>query len=126
MEPSQEYEITPTTLVYGGEALARLPDGRAVFIPYALPDEELRIRLVEEKERYARGEIIEIIKPSPLRIQPRCPHFGECGGCHYQHIPYALQLEIKADVVRDQLVRIGGFEDPPVRSPIASPGGFTC
>jgi len=82
MEAYQEYEIIPTMCVYGGEALARLPDGRAVFIPYALPDEELRIRLTEEKERYARGEIVEIIKPSPLRIQPRCPHFGECGGCH--------------------------------------------
>jgi len=56
MEAYQEYEIIPTMCVYGGEALARLPDGRAVFIPYALPDEELRIRLTEEKERYARGE----------------------------------------------------------------------
>jgi 23S rRNA (uracil1939-C5)-methyltransferase len=121
MEPSQEFEITPTKFVYGGEVLARLPDGRAVFIPYALPDEELRIRLVEEKERYARGEIIEIIKPSPIRIQPLCPHFGECGGCHYQHISYDEQLKIKKSIFIDQLVRMGKMTDPPVKEIIPSP-----
>ena len=74
MESLQEYEVRSTTCVYGGDALARLPDGRAVFIPYALPNEDLRIRLVEEKERYARGEIREILTPSPDRIDPRCLH----------------------------------------------------
>ena len=88
MDPSPEFEITPTIFVYGGETLARLPDGRAVFVPYALPGENIRIRLIENKDRYARGEIIEVLNPSPLRITPRCPHFGECGGCHYQHISY--------------------------------------
>jgi len=121
MEPLKEYEITPTTCVYGGETLARLPDGRAVFIPYALPDEDLRIRLVEEKERYARGEIIEIIKSSPLRIEPDCPHYGECGGCHYQHIPYDEQLKIKRDIFIEQLVRMGKLTDPPVKEIIPSP-----
>ena len=121
MEAYQEYEIIPTTCVYGGEALARLPDGRAVFIPYALPDEELRIRLTEEKERYARGEIVEIIKPSPLRIQPLCPHFGECGGCHYQHVSYEEQLKIKKAIFIDQLVRMGKLTDPPVKEIIPSP-----
>lgn len=121
MESSQEYKIIPTTCVYGGDALARLPDGRAVFIPYALPDEELRIRLVEEKERYARGEIIEIIKPSPLRIHPRCPHFGECGGCHYQHISYEEQLKIKESIFIDQLIRMGKMTDPPVKEIVPSP-----
>jgi 23S rRNA (uracil1939-C5)-methyltransferase len=121
MESIQEYVITPTTFVYGGEALARLPDGRAVFIPYAFPDEELRIRLVEEKERYARGEIVEIIKASPLRIKPRCAHFGECGGCHYQYIPYEEQLKIKKNIFIDQLVRMGKMTDPPVKEIIPSP-----
>ncbi len=121
MDPSQEYKIIPTTCVYGGDALARLPDGRAVFIPYALPDEELLIWLVEEKERYARGEIIEIIKPSPLRIQPRCPHFCDCGGCHYQHISYEEQLKIKESIFIDQLERMGKIIDPPVKEIVPSP-----
>ncbi len=121
MESSQEYIIIPTICVYGGDALARLPDGRAVFIPYALPDEELRIRLVEEKERYARGEIIEILKPSPKRIQPRCLHFGDCGGCHYQNISYEEQLRIKESIFIDQLERVGKLTDPPVRKIVPSP-----
>ena len=121
MAANQEYEIIPTKYVYGGEVLARLPDGRAVFIPYALPDEEIRIRLTEEKERYARGEIVEIITPSPMRIDPRCPHFGECGGCHYQHVSYDEQLKIKQAIFIDQLVRMGKMTDPPVADIIPSP-----
>jgi len=121
MESTQEYKIIPTKFVYGGDALARLPDGRAVFIPNALPDEEILIRIVEEKERYARGEIIEIVTPSPLRIQPCCPHFGDCGGCHYQHISYEEQLKIKKSIFIDQLVRMGKMTDPPVTEIVPSP-----
>ena len=121
MDSSREYKIIPTTCVYGGDALARLPDGRAVFVPYALPDEELLIHLVEEKERFARGEILEILKPSPLRIQPRCPHFADCGGCHYQHISYEEQLRIKKDIFSDQLQRVGKLADPPVKDIVPSP-----
>ena len=75
-----EFEVDLTTLVYGGDALGRLPDGRAVFVPYALPGERARIRLVEEKRGHARAELVEILHASPERIQPRCAHFGTCGG----------------------------------------------
>ena len=121
MASSEEFEVIPTTCVYGGDALARLPDGRAVFIPYALPEELLRIRLVEEKERYARGVISEILTPSPDRIQPRCPHFQDCGGCHYQHIPYQEQLRIKETILVDQLRRVGKINSPPVKPIHPSP-----
>lgn len=121
MTSMNEFEVRPTTCVYGGDALARLPDGRAVFIPFALPDELLRIQLVEEKERYARARILEIIEPSPDRIQPRCPHFQDCGGCHYQHIPYPEQLRIKEDILADQLRRVGKIENPPVTTIQPSP-----
>ncbi|NQS90877.1 MAG: class I SAM-dependent RNA methyltransferase [Chloroflexi bacterium] len=124
MNSTLEYEVTPTVCVYGGDALARLPDGRAVFIPYALPEETIRIRLVEEKERFARGEILEIITPSPLRIPPRCIHFQDCGGCHYQHIAYDEQLKIKQAIFVDQLVRVGKLTDPPVRDIIPSPSAW--
>jgi len=121
MNQSKEFEVTPTVFVYGGETLARLPDGRAVFIPYALPDERIRIRLIEEKERYARAELLEVLTSSPARIEPRCVHFSHCGGCHYQHIPYQEQLIIKQSILKNQLERVGKLLDPPLSSMIPSP-----
>ncbi len=115
------FEVIPAACVYGGDALARLPDGRAVFIPYALPDETIRIHIVEDKERYARAEILEIISPAAQRITPRCPHYGDCGGCHYQHISYQDQLKIKQSILVEQLKRVGKLSDPPVQDVIPSP-----
>ena len=107
--------ITLDKLTYGGDAMGRLPDARAVFVPFALPGEQVRIRLVEEKRGYARGELLEIIQPAAERIPARCPHFGICGGCHYQHLPYASQLEVKTGILRDQLARIGKINNPPIQ-----------
>jgi len=70
-----EHELTLTTLTYGGDAMGRLDDGRAVFVPFGLPGERVRVRLTEEKKNFARGEIIEILEPSKDRILPRCKHF---------------------------------------------------
>lgn len=108
-------------LTYGGSALGRLPDGRAVFVPFGLPGEEVSVRLVEEKRQHARAELVEVLKPSPQRIRPRCRHFGTCGGCHYQHMPYAAQLKAKSDILRDQLERIGKILDPPLQPMVPSP-----
>lgn len=123
-DAGRTFEVTPTTLVYGGEALGRLPDGRAVFIPFCLPAETVVIRLVEEKRNFARAELLEVIAPAPTRIEPRCDHFGVCGGCHYQHMPYAEQLEAKAAILADQLERIGGMSDPSVEPAVPSPDPF--
>jgi 23S rRNA (uracil1939-C5)-methyltransferase len=119
--PSVELEVTVSTLAYGGNAVGRLADGRAVFVPFALPGEKLRIQLIEQKERFARGRVLEVLEASRRRIQPRCRHFTTCGGCHYQHIDYMEQLSIKAEVLRDQLIRIGRLVDPPVAPAIGSP-----
>jgi 23S rRNA (uracil1939-C5)-methyltransferase len=107
--------------IYGGEALGRLPDGRAVFVPFGLPGELVRARPLEEKSGHVRAELVEVLEPSPDRITPRCHHFGACGGCHYQHLPYPDQLGVKAGILRDQLRRIGKLEDPPVTAITASP-----
>lgn len=115
------YKITFTTLAYGGEALGRLPDGRAVFVPFALPGEVARIRLSEEKRRYARGELLEVLEPSPERIPSVCTHFGECGGCHYQSLSYEAQLKAKKDILRDQLERIGKLSELPIQPVVPSP-----
>lgn len=121
MLTTKTFEVTPTKFTYGGEVLARLPDGRAVFIPYALPQEKVRIRLTEDKKRYARAELLEVLDPAPERITPKCPHFTKCGGCHYQHIPYDKQCQAKKKILQDQLQRIGKLSNPPVHDTIPSP-----
>ncbi len=113
--------VTLEKWTYGGDALGRLPDGRAVFVPFGLPGEIVRLRLVEEKRDHARAELVEVLQPSPERISPRCRHFGACGGCHYQHMTYAAQLDAKAAILRDQLERIGKIADPPLKPGVPSP-----
>jgi 23S rRNA (uracil1939-C5)-methyltransferase len=124
MEIGQEIIVTPTALVYGGEALGRLPDGKAVFASFVLPGETARLRVREEKRGHVKTELVEILEPSPQRIAPRCPHFAICGGCHYQHMPYEMQLSAKAEILRDQLQRIGGLEEVPLQPIVPSPEAF--
>ncbi len=115
------FDVKLEKLTYGGEAMGRLPDGRAVFVPFGLPGENVRVRLVFEKNSFARGELLEILTASPERIESKCMHFGKCGGCHYQNMSYEKQLQAKTEILRDQLQRIGKIENPPVTSMIASP-----
>ena len=118
---NSEVIVELTDMTFGGDALGRLPDGRAVFVPFGLPQETVKIRPTNEKATFARGEIVEILQTSPLRIQPLCPHFGICGGCNYQHLAYADQLILKRKIVVDQLKRLAGLPDFPVASVVASP-----
>jgi 23S rRNA (uracil1939-C5)-methyltransferase len=113
-------DVTLTTLAYGGAALGRLEDGRAVFVPFGLPGERVRLRLTEEREHFARAAIAEVLEASPERIVPKCRHFGICGGCHYQHMPYASQLRAKSEILRDQLTRIGHVEKPNVAEAVGA------
>ena len=113
-------EIVLTALSYGGEAIGRYA-GRAVFVPFALPGETVHVRIVDERKNFARAELLDVTRPSPERIAPRCRHFGVCGGCHYQHLSYPAQLRTKTEIVRDQLTRIGKIQSPPVQDAIAAP-----
>src|SRR4030066_2560099 len=115
------FDIRMNNLAYGGEAIGRLPDGRVVFVPFAIPGELVCVKIVEDKARHARGGLVEVLEASPERAVPRCPHFGTCGGCQYQHINYPTQLNAKAAILREQLERIGGLKDfPPVEILAAS------
>ncbi len=96
--------------IYGGAFLAR-PEGKAVFVPFALPGEQVRVRIVEEKRAYATAELEEIIISVPERIEPACRHFGVCGGCDYQHADYVTQLAFKQAILRETLER-GGVRAP--------------
>jgi len=104
-------------LIYGGDGLARTPaaaDGRsmAVFVPFVLPGEKIEAEIRQEKPGFARGSLTQLIEASPNRVEARCPYFGQCGGCHYQHIRYERQLEFKADILRETLQRIAKIELP--------------
>lgn len=110
-----------TDMAHGGDALGR-HEGKVVFVPYAIPGEEALVEIVEDKGSYARAQLVEILSPSPHRIEPPCPHFGpgKCGGCQWQHIAYPAQLEFKATVVGDQLARLGRLPEVPVEPTIPS------
>jgi 23S rRNA (uracil1939-C5)-methyltransferase len=96
--------------IYGGSFLAHV-EGKAVFVPLALPREEVRIRIVDGKRGYATAEAEEIVTASPQRVAPACPHFGACGGCQYQHATYIAQLAWKKEILRETLER-GGVYPP--------------
>ena len=114
-------ELRLTDMAHGGEALGRY-EGKVIFVPYAIPDEEALVEITEDKGSYARARLVEVLSPSPHRVDPPCPHFGpeRCGGCQWQHIAYPAQLEFKAAVVRDQLARLGRLPDVPVKPTIPS------
>jgi len=96
--------------VYGGTFLARL-EGKAVFVPLALPGEQTLIRITGSKASYSTAEVEEIVSAAAERVMPRCPHFGVCGGCHYQHAGYETQVRFKEAILRETLER-GGVQVP--------------
>ena len=102
--------LTVEKLVYGGDGLARLPEGKTVFLPFVLPAEEVSATIVQDKSTFSRASVDQVLKPSPDRVQPPCPYFGACGGCHYQHSGYTAQLENKRAILRETLLRNGKLE----------------
>ena len=97
--------------MYGGEGLGRL-DGRAVLAPFVLPGERARVRSVSEKPGVVRAALLDVLAAAPERVAPPCPYFTRCGGCHYQHAPYEMQLALKRAILEDQLRRIGKIAPP--------------
>lgn len=110
-------QLTIEKLVYGGEGLAHLPanesgSGKAVFVPFVLTGEKVKASIIEEKPGFARARAEAVIELSPIRIQPGCPYFGQCGGCHYQHTSYEHQIQIKQEILRETLRRTAKLELP--------------
>lgn len=110
-----------TEFANGGYAVGRASRGRTVFVPYAIPGEKVKAAIHTEKNKVAYAHLQQVLKASPERVAPRCPHFGVCGGCHFQHMAYAAQLRAKQAVVVDQLWRIGNMKDAPVRPTLPHP-----
>lgn len=99
-----------------GKALARV-DGTVLFVPFAVPGDVVDVKVTKKKKNYMEGYILRIVTPSEHRLEPFCSHFGVCGGCKWQPLPYPMQLQAKQQQVYDQLVRIGHLEVPEI-SPI--------
>ena len=106
-----------------GKSIARVDD-MVVFIPYGAPGDVVNIKLDKKKRSYAEAHIVDLVKPSPDRVTPACEHFGVCGGCKWQHIPYESQLRYKRDQVVDALTRIAKVEIPEVNPTLGSKETF--
>lgn len=115
-----EYEnVTISAVAAEGKSIARIDD-MVVFIPYGAPGDIVNVKLDKKKKNYGEGHITKIISPSSLRVLPFCPHFGVCGGCKWQHLPYHYQLECKQQQVEDALQRIAKVELPKIDTILGS------
>lgn len=103
--------IEITDVAAEGNAIARV-DNMVVFIPYGAPGDIADIKIDRKKHSYAEGHIDRLVTPSAIRVEPRCEHFGTCGGCRWQHLPYQFQIEAKQRQVKDALDRIAKIEYP--------------
>ena len=111
--------VTIEAVAAEGKALAHV-DGMVVFVEYAVPGDIVDIRVTKKKRNYMEGYVTKMVQPSPQRLEPFCKHFGICGGCRWQHLPYEMQLEAKRQQVYDQLVRIGHLDVPEIRPVLGS------
>ena len=121
-EPYEWHEVVELKI----EALSNLgagiakPEGWVVFVPFALPGERIRAKVWRNETNCTHADLVEILEPSPDRIEPHCPHFATCGGCQYQHLPYGKQLEWKTRQVRELLWHMVGIAAE-VKATIPSP-----
>jgi tRNA/tmRNA/rRNA uracil-C5-methylase (TrmA/RlmC/RlmD family) len=123
LAPSQTLELDITDVAFGGDGVGRA-QGIAVFVPFVIPGERVRVEVVSVSKRYARARLCEILAASPDRVSPPCPFFGRCGGCRYQHVAYDRQAAIKQKQVSDALLRGGRHAGAAIRPMVASPKAY--
>jgi 23S rRNA (uracil1939-C5)-methyltransferase len=119
----EELELRVDSLAYGGSGVTR-HDGFVVFVRGGVPGDDVRARVTKVKRGFAEGVVTEIVEPSTLRVDAPCRHFGVCGGCRFQDLAYDVQVAEKERQVRDALVRIGRFEDPPLEPIVPATSQF--
>ncbi len=104
-------EVDVTGIAAGGDGVGRLPDGRAVFVRGAIPGDRATVAVTEDKPRFAKGTVVDVLEPGPGRVAPPCPLVAAgCGGCGWQHVAHATQRDLKATLVADALLRIGKLD----------------
>jgi 23S rRNA (uracil1939-C5)-methyltransferase len=123
-EADTNREVVIEKLVYGGRGLARA-DGRVVLVPFVLPGETVRVEAEAERRGVIEAQLDQVVTPADDRVEPPCPFFFRCGGCHYQHISYEAQRAQKTEILREVLRRVGKLEAPPeIRVLAAEPLGY--
>jgi 23S rRNA (uracil1939-C5)-methyltransferase len=105
---AEELRLVIEKMVYGGDGLGHA-EGNTVFAPFVLPGEEVRAEVKKRKKKTVWASVIEVAQASASRVNAECPHFGTCGGCHYQHIAFAEQTRLKIGILRETLSRLGGI-----------------
>lgn len=118
--PGRTETVTIAGLAAGGDGVGRV-GGQVVFVPRTAPGDVAQVEIVEERRSFLRGRLLRLLTPSPLRVPPGCPAFGECGGCSWRHVAYPAQLEAKRSIVENALLRIGRLEQPAVAATLPSP-----
>jgi len=118
-ETAETLRLSLTDMAFQGGAIGR-HDGLVVFAAYGIPGEEAIVQVERRSKDYLTGRVVEVLSPSPHRVEAPCPYFGTCGGCQWQHIDYSHQIELKAHIVADQLRRIGKFQEAVVLPTISA------
>lgn len=108
---AEELEVTIERILPGGVGLAHA-EGRTVLVALAAPGDRLRVRVESVRGRTTFASIVEVLSPSPSRVEPPCPYFGRCGGCDFQQLEYRAQLDAKVEIIRDCLRRVARLEPP--------------
>jgi 23S rRNA (uracil1939-C5)-methyltransferase len=114
--------------VYGGAGLAHQTEGegagKAVFVPFTLPGELVEARLLEQKKAFGEASLLQVLTASEDRVPPRCAHFGQCGGCHYQHAAYPAQVQMKVAILQETLERAGLTALPAIQTHTGEPWAY--
>ncbi|HWZ00303.1 MAG TPA: 23S rRNA (uracil(1939)-C(5))-methyltransferase RlmD [Edaphobacter sp.] len=114
--------------VYGGAGLAHQTEGegagKAIFVPFTLPGEIVEARLLEQKNAFGEASLLQVLIASEDRVTPRCAHFGQCGGCHYQHAAYPAQVQMKVAILQETLERVGLSTLPAIQTHTGEPWAY--
>src|SRR5260370_32554902 len=125
-EPRMKLQIEKP--VYGGAGLAHQTEGegtgRTVFVPFTLPGELVEARLLEQKDGFGEASLVQVLSASKDRVEPACAHFGQCGGCQYQHAAYSAQVQMKSAILRETLERAGLTALPATQTHTGEPWAY--
>lgn len=124
MRKLETFRVRIESLAFEGKGIAHI-NGKVVFVRNAIPGDFVEIILIKNKKDYAEGEVIEVLEPSPNRITPKCKHFGICGGCSFQNLPYTEQINWKHKLVQEALQKIGKLTNIEINPPLPSPLDFS-
>ncbi len=119
VKKGREFDVNITDIAFGGKGLVKI-DGMAVFVDQAVPGDRAIVRIVKKKKTFAEARVVELIEPSPFRVDPRCRYSGYCGGCKWQFLDYSKQLEYKHRHVLESLEHLALLKGVPVHATLPS------